>query len=88
MHGSGVGAEGGIREGGEVFCSMPFLALIDRGSHGHPAAFMRPYSHRESIQQSADMLDNRLVSLKSRFGSNDSLMVTQSVTYFILSTST
>jgi len=40
----GVGAEGRIGAGGEVFCSMPFLASIDHGGHRGPTAAMRPYS--------------------------------------------
>ena len=60
----GVGAEGGIGAGGEVFCSMQFLASIDHCSRHRPTAAMRPYSRCGSIQQSADMLGNRLVSLK------------------------
>ncbi len=30
------GAEGRMGEGGEVFCSMQFLALIDHGGRGRP----------------------------------------------------
>ena len=64
MHGGGVGAEGGIGVGGEVFCLMPFLASIDHGGRHRPTATMRPHSRCRSIQQSANMLGNRLVSLK------------------------
>ena len=64
MRGGGVGAEGGIEAGGEVFFSMRFLASIDHGSRRRPTAAMRPYSQHGIIQQSADMLGNRLVSLK------------------------
>jgi len=64
MCGCGVGAEGGIGTGGEVFCSMQFLALIDHSVRRCPTDATRPYSGRESMQQSADMLGNRLVSLK------------------------
>ena len=64
MHDNGVGAEGEIEAGGEVFCSMQFLASIDHGGRRRPTAAMRPYSRRVSIQQSAGMLGNRLVSLK------------------------
>jgi hypothetical protein len=64
MRGSGVGAEGGIGAGGEVFCLMRFLASIDHGGHRHPTTTMRPHSQRRSIQQSANILGNRLVSLK------------------------
>ncbi len=64
MRGSDVDAEGGIGAGGEVFCSMCFLASIDHGSRRRPTAAMRPHSQRKSIQQSANMLGNRLVLLK------------------------
>ena len=64
MHGGGLGAEGGKGAGGEVFCSMRFLAWINHGGRHRPTAAMRPYSQRGSIQQSADMLGNRLVLLK------------------------
>jgi hypothetical protein len=70
MCGSGGGAEGGIEAGGEVFCSMKILALINHGGCRRPTATMRPHSQRGSIQQSAtqsaNMLlgNNRLVSLK------------------------
>jgi hypothetical protein len=64
MRGGGVGAEGGIGAGGEVFCSMRFLASIDHGGRRRPTAAMRPHFRRRSIQQSANMLGNRLVSLK------------------------
>ncbi len=64
MRGGGVGTEDGIGAGGEVFCSMQFLASIDHGGRHRPAAAMRPHSQRRSIQQSANMLGNRLVSLK------------------------
>jgi hypothetical protein len=62
--GGGVGTEGGIRAGGEVFCSMRFLASIDHDGRRRPTATMRPYSRLLSIQQSTNMLGNRLVSLK------------------------
>jgi hypothetical protein len=60
----GIGTEGGIGVGGEVFCSMQFLASIDHGGRRRPTATTRPQSRRRSIQQSANMLGNRLVSLK------------------------
>ena len=64
MHGSGGDTEGGIGAGGEVFCLMQFLTSIDHGGCCHPKADMRPHSRCGSIQQSADMLGIRLVSLK------------------------
>ena len=63
MRGGGVGAEGGIGAGGEVFFSMRFLASIDHGSRRHPTAAMRPYSQLLSIQQSTNIIGNRLVLL-------------------------
>jgi hypothetical protein len=64
MRVGGIGTEGGIGAGGEVFCSMRFLASIDHGGRRRPTATTRPPSRRGSIQQSANMLGNRLVSLK------------------------
>ena len=64
MHVGGVGTEGGIGAGGEVFCSMRFLASIDHGSRHDPTATMRPYSRLLSVQQSTNILGNRLVTLK------------------------
>jgi hypothetical protein len=64
MGGDGVGAEGGIGAGGEVFCLMQVLALINHGGRCYPTTTMRPYSQRRSLQQSANMLGNRLVLLK------------------------
>jgi hypothetical protein len=64
MHVSGVGAEGGIEAGGEVFFSMRFLASIDHGGRLRPTAATRPYSRLLSIQQSTNILGNWLVSLK------------------------
>ncbi len=64
MRGGGGGKIGGIGPGDEVFCSMRFLALIDHGGRRLPTATMKPYSWRLSIQQSANLLCNRLVSLK------------------------
>ena len=56
MRGGGVGAEVGIGSGGEVFCSIRFLASIDHGGLRRPTATTGP--------KSADMLGNRLVSLE------------------------
>jgi hypothetical protein len=64
MRGSSVGVEGGIGAGGEVFCLMGFLASINHGNRRHTTAAMSPHSRCRSIQQSANMLGNRLVSLK------------------------
>jgi len=64
MRVGGVGTEGGIGAGGEVFSSMRFLASIDHGGRRHPTAATRPHSQHGSIKESAIMLGNRLVSLK------------------------
>ena len=64
MHVGGVGTEGRIGAGGEVFCLMRFLASIDYGGRLRLTAATRPHSRHGSIQQSANMLGNRLVSLK------------------------
>jgi len=64
MCSGGVGTEGGIRAGGEVFCWMQFLASINHGGCRHPPAATWPHSRRRSIQQSANMLGNRLILLK------------------------
>ena len=64
MRGGGGGAEGGMEEGGEVFCSMQFLASIDHGGRRRPMAAMKPQSWLLSIQQSANILCDRLVLLK------------------------
>ena len=58
------GAEGRMGEGGEVFCSMQFLALIDHGGRGRPTAAMKPHSRRLRMQQSANIPCDRLVLLK------------------------
>jgi hypothetical protein len=50
--------------GGEVFCSMQFLALINHGGCRRPTAAMKPHSRLLSIQQSANILCDRLVLLK------------------------
>jgi hypothetical protein len=64
MRGDGGGELGGIGPGDEVFCSMPFLASINRGGQCRPTAAMKPHSRLLSIQQSTNILCNRLVSLK------------------------
>jgi len=60
----GVDTEGRIGAGGEAFCSMRFLTSIDHGGCRGPTAAMRPYSWLLSIQQSTNILGNRLVTLK------------------------
>ena len=46
MRVGGEGVESRIGAGGEVFCSMQFLALIDHGGRCGPTAAMRPHSRR------------------------------------------
>ena len=64
MRGGGGGELGGIGPGDEVFCSMRFLASIDHGGQRRPTAAMKPHSRLLSIQQSTNILGNRLVLLK------------------------
>ena len=64
IRGGGGGELGGIGPGDEVFCSMRFLASIDHGGRRRPTAAMKPHSRLLSIQQSTNILGNRLVSLK------------------------
>ncbi len=64
MCGSGGGELGGVGPGDEVFCSMQFLALIDHGGRRRSTTAMKPHSRLSSIQQSANILCDRLVSLK------------------------
>ncbi len=64
IRGGGGGELGGIGPGDEVFCSMRFLAPIDHGGRRHPTAAMKPHSRLLSIQQSANILCDRLVLLK------------------------
>jgi hypothetical protein len=64
MGSNGGGAEGKMGEGDEVFCSMRFLASIDHGGQGRPTAAMKLHSRLLHIQQSANILCDRLVSLK------------------------
>jgi hypothetical protein len=62
--GGGASKLGGIGPGDKVFCSMQFLASIDHGSQRHPTAAMKPHSRLMSIQQLANILNDRLVLLK------------------------
>ncbi len=64
MRVDGIGTEGGIGAGGEVFCSMRFLASMDHGGRRRPTAATRPHSRLLSLQQSANILCDRLVLLK------------------------
>jgi hypothetical protein len=56
--------EGGIGAGGDYSSCMRTSASIDDGGRLHPTVATGPHSRLLSIQQSADMLGNRLVSLK------------------------
>ncbi len=62
--GGGGGKLGEIGPGDEVFCLMQFLLLIDHVGQCLPTAAMKPHSRRLSIQQSVNILCNRLVLLK------------------------
>ena len=64
MRGGGGGELGGIGPEDKVFCSMQFLASIDHGGRCRPTAAMKPHSQILSIQQSANILCDRLVLLK------------------------
>ena len=64
MHIGSVGTEDRIGAGGEVFCLMQFLASIDHSGRRGPTAAVRPYSRLLSIQQSTNILGNRIVTLK------------------------
>ena len=64
MCGGGDGELGGIGPGDKVFCLMRFLASIDHGGRRLPTAATKPHSRRLSIQQSTNILCNRLVLLK------------------------
>ncbi len=64
MHGGGGGKLGGIGPGDEVSYTMQFCALINDGGHRHRTTAMGPHSRLLSIQQSANILCDRLVLLK------------------------
>ena len=64
MSGGDGGELGGIWPGDEVFCSMRCLVSIDHGGQCCLMAAMKPHSRLLSIQQSANILCDRLVSLK------------------------
>ncbi len=64
MRGGGGGELGGIGPGDEIFCSMRFLVSIDHGGQRRPTAAMKLHSWLLSIQQSANILCDRLVLFK------------------------
>jgi len=63
MRGGGGGELGGIGPGDEVFRSMQFLASNDHGGGRRPTATMMSHSRLLSMQQSANILCDRLVLL-------------------------
>ncbi len=64
MLGSGGGKLGGIGPGYKVSYTMRFCSSIDDGGHRCRATAMGPHSRLLSIQQSANILCDRLVLLK------------------------
>ena len=58
MRVGGIGTEGGIGAGGEVFCSMRFLVSIDHGGRRRPTAAMVPHSRCRRIRQSANSMSD------------------------------
>jgi hypothetical protein len=62
--GGGGGELGGIGPGDEVSYTMQFRALINDGGHHHRMTTMEPHSQLLSIQQSSNILCDRLVLLK------------------------
>ena len=63
MCGGGGGELRGIGPGDELFCLMRFLASINHDGRRLPTAAMKPHSRCLSIQQSANILCDRLVLL-------------------------
>ncbi len=64
MLGGGGGKLRGIGPGDEVSYTMQFCALINDGGHRRRTTAMGPHSWLLSIQQSSNILCNRLVLLK------------------------
>ncbi len=64
MFGGGGGELGGIGPGDEVSYTMQFYALIDDGGHRRRTTAMGPHSRLLSIQQSANIVCDRLVLLQ------------------------
>ena len=64
MLGGGGGELGGIGPGDEVSYTMRFCASINDGGHRRHTTAMGPHSRLLSIQQSANILCDRLVLLK------------------------
>jgi hypothetical protein len=64
MLGGGGGKLGGIGPGDKVSDTMQFHALIEDGGHSCRTTAMGPHSQLLSIQQSSNILCDRLVLLK------------------------
>ncbi len=64
MRGGGGGKIEGIGPVDEEVYTMRFRRSIDNGGHPRPTSAVGPHSRLLSIQQSANILCNRLVSLK------------------------
>jgi hypothetical protein len=64
MLGGGGGELRGIGPGEEVSYTMRFCASIDNGDHHCCTTAMGPHSQLLSIQQSANILCNRLILIK------------------------
>jgi hypothetical protein len=64
MLGGGGGKLGGVRPGDEVSYTMQFCTSINDGGHRCHMTAMGPHSRLLSIQQSANILCDRLVLLK------------------------
>ncbi len=64
MLGGGGGKLGGIGPGDKVSYTMQFHASINDGGHRRRLTAMGPHSRLLSIQQSANILCDRLVLLK------------------------
>ncbi len=64
MRGGGGGKIGGIGPVDKVFYTMQFRQLIDNGGHRRRTTAVVPHSRLLSIQQSANILWDRLVLLK------------------------
>ena len=64
MRGGGGGKNEGIGPVDEVFYTMRFRGSIKDGGHRLHTTAVGPHSRLLSIQQSANILCNRLVSLK------------------------
>jgi hypothetical protein len=64
MVGGGGGKLGGVGPGDKVSYTMQFCASINDGVHCHHTTAMGPQSRLLSMQQSANILCNRLVLLR------------------------